>query len=137
MTNAAQDSDEYLQGLSDEWLFCRGWGHDMNRPSVRRQKVGPKTFEEIFDHAEANFGTRIWCQNGCGYHTLYPVYVSPTGKKIVEFPGENRYENSEYCVTGFRVSREDARAEWTRRQVARRQADRRAGERAGVLEAAI
>jgi hypothetical protein len=136
MTNAAQDADEYLQGLSDEWLYCRGWGHDMNRPSVRRQKVGPKTFEEIFDHSQANFGTRIWCQNECGYHWLYPVYVSPTGKKIVRFERETHYKNDDYLVAGFRVSREDAREEWTRREVARQQAEKRsAGAR--VLEVAV
>lgn len=135
MANTAQDADEYLKALSDEWLYCRGWGHDMNRPSVRREKVGPKTFEEIFDHATANFGTRVWCQNGCGYHTLDPVYVSPTGKKIVYLDREVRYENPEYLVAGFRVSREDARAEWTRRQVARQQADKRTTNRSSELEA--
>lgn len=144
MPNAAQDVDEYLAGLSDEWLFCRGWGHDWNKPSVRRRKSGPKAYEEIFDHAEANFGTRVWCENGCGYHILVPVFVGPD-LKIVELEEEKRYENPDYCVAGFRVSRAEARAEWYRREATRvaqasnkrRASGKRSPGRARELEKAV
>ena len=130
MTNSAQDADEYLGSIPFEWLFCRGWGHDVDKPSVRRMKLrSGSILEKLTDHDRATHGVKFHCHNGCGYHALQPFYISPNGRKVNELDPVNRYDNPEYNVKGFRVTRAEAREylvrrEWERLSAKLAEADR-------------
>ncbi|MET9262370.1 hypothetical protein [Amycolatopsis sp. NPDC004079] len=110
MTNSANDKDEYLASIPFEWLFCRGWGHDVDKPSVRRRKLRTGGFlERLRGHARATHCVKFHCHNGCGYYVRQLFYVSPRLKKFEELDPEVRYDNPDYNVRGFRVTRAEAR----------------------------